>query len=388
VKDRAASARALAAMGPWLLASLLVAAPASAGPVPARSGPRPAASPAAPVGTPLPAWKVGAMEAAINGQMARLGIPGMTVAVVTGDQVRWTAGFGLADVENAVPARQETAYRIASLSKPITATAVLQLAEKRHLDLDAPVQRYVPSFPEKAWPVTPRLLLGHLGGIRHLRPEEFGSTRHYESVIDALEAFKDDPLEVEPGTRTLYSTYGFNLLGAVTEAAAGLPFLEYLQQAIFEPAGMSHTTPDNPYAIIPNRAQGYVRLASGELQNSALADTTNKIPGGGLSSTAADVAAFAAALNAGALLQPATRDRMFTRQRTRDGKRTDYGLGWRVDERRGVREVWQHGGQPRVSTFLYLQPDRHVAVVFLCNLEGVATAFPDLAREIADVAAR
>ena len=131
-----------------------------------------------------------------------------------------------------------------------------------------------------------------------------------------------------------------------------------------------------------------MRVGTGELQNSALSDTSNKIPGGGLTSTAADMAAFVAAANAGVLLQPATRDGMFTRQKTRDGKRTEYGLGWRVEERRGRREVWQNGGQPRVSTFLYLQPDRRVAVALLCNLEGVAPALGELAREIADVSTR
>ncbi len=236
-------------------------------------------------------------------------------------QLRWTGGFGLADAENAVPATAETMYRLASVSKTMTATAAMQLAERGRLDLDAPIRRYVPGFPEKPWPITTRQLLGHLGGIRHYLPnEEFDATRQYVGVLEGLDVFKDDPLVHEPGTAYLYSTYGFDLVGAVVEAASGARFLDYLRENVFRPAGMESIRDDDARVLIPHRAQGYVRLVNGELRNAAPADTSYKIPGGGLIATAADVVRFAAALENGALVKPETRTEMWTRQKTRSGQ--------------------------------------------------------------------
>ena len=129
-------------------------------------------------------------------------------------------------------------YRLGSIAKTVTATAVLQLAEKGKLDLDAPVQRYVPSFPVKPWPLTCRQLLAHLGGVRWYEGGEMESTQHYRSVTDALAMFKDDPLAFEPGTAFLYTSYGYNLLGAAVEGASGASYVEYVRRNVFAPAGM------------------------------------------------------------------------------------------------------------------------------------------------------
>ena len=322
------------------------------------------------------------VEAAVTTEMTRLGIPGLSVAVVTDGQLQWANGYGLADVENTVPAKVYTSYRIASLSKPITATAAMMLAEAGRLDLDAPVQKYVPGFPDKGGPLTSRQLLCHQSGIRHVQEAEWGSTQHYWNLVSSLDVFREDPLLFPPGTRAEYSTYGFNVLGCVVEKASEKAFLEYLREAVFAPAGMEHTRADDVYELIPNRAPGYRRLATGELVHSVLADTSNKIPGGGMCSTAPDMARFAVALMNGTLLKRETWDAMTAPQRTRDGKRTGYALGWRVATFRGRKEVWHHGGQPRVSALLYLQPEKKLALVFLANLENVYVPLTELARQL------
>jgi serine beta-lactamase-like protein LACTB, mitochondrial len=332
----------------------------------------------------LPAAQVHAIESAAAAFLAEKKVPGLSVAIVVDRQLRWTGGFGVADVENAVPATAETMYRLASVSKTMTATAAMQLVERGRLDLDAPVRRYVPSFPEKPWPITTRQLLSHLGGIRHYTPgEEFDATRQYVGVLEGLDVFKDDPLVHEPGTIYLYSTYGFSLAGAVVEAASGMRFLDYLRENIFRPAGMESIRDDDARALIPHRAQGYVRIADGELRNSAPADTSYKIPGGGLIATAADVVRFAAALESGTLLKPEARTEMWTRQKTRSGELLTYGLGWGLREWKGRHEVVHTGGQERVSTVLYLQPDRGLAVAILTNLQGAGPT--DLARTLAEI---
>jgi CubicO group peptidase (beta-lactamase class C family) len=337
----------------------------------------------------LPRAKLEAIEAAITTEMARVAIPGLSVAVGTQGSLRFANGYGLADVENGVPAKASTIYRLASVSKPITAVAVLQLAEKGALELDAPVQRYAPAFPEKQWTVTARALLGHLGGVRHYRDDEPTNTRPCASVGEGLAFFKDDPLVQEPGTKFLYSSYGYNLLGAAVEGASGHSYLDYLRENVFAPAGMTSTRADEVGPLITNRAQGYAR-AGGSIRNSDLADVSYKVPGGGLCSTAADVARFGLALAGGSLLKKETLAQMLASQKTRDGRPTAYGLGLNVNLAGGVlkrREAWHTGGQERVSTVLFLLPDDGVSVALLCNLEGVSNELVLLARRIVSIVA-
>lgn len=328
------------------------------------------------------------METAINVAMHRYGIPGLSVAVAAGGSLRLSAGYGLADVENAVPAGPLTVYRLASVSKPITAVAVMQLAAKGKLDLDAPIQRNVPAYPEKQWPITSRQLLCHQAGVRQWTEEEFRNTKHYASLGDSLDFFKTDPLVFEPGTRTLYTSLGYTLLGLAVENAAGQGYLDYLRENVFAPAEMETAGIDDVYALIPHRAAGYQKGPGGELVNSGLSDTSNRVPGGGLVADAEDVARFAAALHSGALLKKETREQMLVRQRTRDGKLTGYALGWTVGIERGRREVYHIGGQPKVSTVLYMLPDNGQSVAVLANLEAVGTPLLELARQVAEIVSR
>jgi CubicO group peptidase (beta-lactamase class C family) len=329
---------------------------------------------------------VDAIRAMIPDGMSRFGIPGLSLAVAGSGTVRFEAAFGFADVENEVRARPETVYRLASVSKPITATAVMKLAQDGRLDLDAPAWRYCPDFPEKPWPVTCRQLLCHQGGIRHYRPGEQPMTRRATSLTDGLALFRDDPLEFEPGTKVLYTTYGYTLLGCAAAVAAGRPFLPLLQQAVFEPARMTATRVEDVRELIPDRAQGYVRDGYGRLLNSALADMSYKVPGAGLCSTAPDVARFGAALLAGRLVSRETLRQMLTRQKTRDGRETGFGLGLSVGTRGGRVEAWHTGGHERVSAVLYLRPDDGLTVVILANLEKVQGEILALARRVADLA--
>ena len=166
--------------------------------------------------------KIARIDSAITAVIDRSHIPGLAIAIVVDGKIRWQNAYGLADVENAVPAETSTVFRIASVTKPLTATAAMQLAERGKLDLDAPVQKYAPSFPAKAQTITTRQLLGHLSGIRHYKAGEGERTTHYDSLATALEIFKDDALVREPGTGFTYSTFGYTLLGVAIEGASGM----------------------------------------------------------------------------------------------------------------------------------------------------------------------
>jgi serine beta-lactamase-like protein LACTB, mitochondrial len=341
----------------------------------------------------LPADKVTRIETAIGSFMSRQGIPAISVAIVVDNQIRFQRGYGMADIENFVPAKASTVYRIASTTKPLTAAAAMQLAEKGKLDLDAPVQKYVPSFPTKSFPITTRQLLAHLGGIRNYRPGEGERTNRYESLTDALSIFKDDPLDFEPGTRFSYTTFGYTLLGAVIEGASGMRYEDYMRENVYKPAGMQYTQVDDLYAIIPSRARGYTPRVygrfDGNIRNAALMDSSYKIPGGGLVSTVEDLARFAITLQNGLLIKQETFAQMSKSQKTRDGRETGYGYGWYTGVREGRQpdgSIWHGGVQPGFTADLWILPSKRFALVILTNLEGGGRlGLATLANQIADV---
>lgn len=341
-----------------------------------------AALPAAAQLTPA---RIEALERAAARHMSAELIPALSVAAATGDGPVWSAAWGFADLENFVPATPRTVFRIASIAKPFTAVAAMLLVEQGRLDLDAPVENYV-RFPRKQWTVTTRHLLSHQSGIRHYRGDDFNSTRHFEGVEEALELFARDALLHEPGTKYLYSTYGFNLAGAVVERAAGMPFEQWVRERVLEPSGITSMQPDHVHRLIPRRARGYRRSAGGIPENCSLADTSNKVPGGGWVATAEDLVRFARTLMEGRLLTQTSLDQMWTPRTLRDGKPTHYGLGWNVQNENGELIVQHSGGQQGTNTHLLLIPKRRTAIAVLANLEDAGAIH--LARELARIISR
>ena len=317
-----------------------------------------------------------AIEKAVASFMAANSVPGLSAAVVLEGEPRWSEGFGMADLENYSPATSSTLFRLGSVSKPISATAVLQLWERGKLDLDVPVQNYCPAFPPKESPITTRELLGHLGGIRHYSPDGKGdvpedSARHFSSMQEALQLFANDPLVAKPGTKFNYSTYGYTLVGCVFEGAASEKFVDYLRKNIFEPAGMAQTRDDDYFTVIPHRTRWYHKDKSGIVRNAGVLDSSYKIPGGGIISSADDMAKFEGAILGDKLLRRSTRDLMWTSQKTTDGKETGYGLGWGVMDKFGLHMLVHTGGQQGTSTAFAVVPSRDAGVVVSCNMDNV-----------------
>ncbi len=331
----------------------------------------------------LPERVAGLIEAA----RTQAGAPGMSVALVIDDKVAWEGASGLADVENQVPARPDSVYRIASISKPIAATAVMQLVERGRVSLDDPVRKYVPFFPDKGGlTLTVRHVMTHTSGIRHYKPGEMENMTRYGSIEDAAKIFEDDPLLFTPGTKYSYSTYAYNLLAAVVEAASGLSYDAYLKEHVLGPAGMTKTRLERAEEIVPNRARQYVK-AGGAVHNAHYADLSVKWAGGGVISTAGDLARFHIALDEGKLLKSDTLRQMYTPATLADGTATDYGLGWNITTSADGRTWIAHsGGATGGTTYLLRDPVRKVAAAILCNVES-APGLRKLATDIAELAA-
>jgi len=296
------------------------------------------------------------------------GVPGMSVAVAVNGEVVWTQGFGFADLEQQIPATEATLFRIGSVSKSVTAAAVGLLIEQGRLDLDAPVQQYVPTFPEKRWPITTRQLGGHISGIRHYNGDEMLGSKYYETVVEGLEIFENDTLLFEPGARYSYSSYAWNLLSAVVESAAGTPFLQYMQESVFDVIGMQETSADHNDSIIPHRTSFYERAPGGIVLNAPYVDNSYKWAGGGFIGTTADLVRFGAALTEDGFLNPETLEVLWTSQHLNDGSPTGYGIGWGVGtDYYGRRVVSHSGGSVGGTAFLMLFPDDGVVVATLAN---------------------
>ncbi len=322
----------------------------------------------------LPADQIAGIERLVSSYMADHQIPALAMAIVVDGKMAWSKAYGTADREHSVPATLATRFRTASIGKTMTATAAMTLVEQHELDLDADIRSYCPQFPVKEWTITVRQLLSHLGGIRHYGgphdKEEQTSTIHYRNIVDAMAPFKDDALLFEPGTKFLYTTYGYDVLGCVIEGAAKAPFLAYMRRAVWLPAGMKSIRDDDPSASIPHRAAGY-RLLDGKVEKAIPIDMSNRMAAGGFVTTIDDLARFIAAVLSDRLVSHETQEQMFTSATLKNGEKTGYGFGWSMELEEWHDDTWvYHGGStPGFSGIVTLMPRHRFAVAFLTNME-------------------
>ncbi len=294
-----------------------------------------------------------------------LGAPGLAIAVSIRDQLVWSEGFGYANIEKQEPAHRTTKFRIGSVSKSLASIGMARLVEDQQLDLDQQVQSYLPDFPEKEYPFTVRQLATHQSGIPHYRATDFFINRHFDSVTESLEVFEKRKLKFEPGSDFQYSTFGYVLLSAVMEQASGTPFLEYMDEAIFEPLGVKNTIADDVTMAIADRAEFY---KAGKDKPVKDFDLSYKWAGGGYLSTAEDLVRIIDGMDE--LLSASTVEELWTPVPLQSGEMNpqSYALGWRVYATKSGEEVIHHGGvSPGGRAFVATLPGRNITVAILAN---------------------
>lgn len=310
-------------------------------------------------------------------------LPGLSVAVGVGGDIVWAEGFGWANVEKRVPVTPATRFRIGHASKALTSAAVGVLMENGRLHLGDEIQRYVPAFPRKQWPVTLRQLMGHMSGVRHYEDEtDYRSSAHCERASEGLQAFVNDPLRFEPETESRYSTYGWVLVSAAVEAVANESFFAFMRTQIFKPLGMADTTVDSADEAIPDRATFYYPKYSGDPSSGPdLAETVDYscfAGAGAFLSTPSDMVRFGNALGSGKLLPSFTIRMLQTPQLLSSGAETEFGLGWRVEtvplageETRLASNASRTllGGSAQFMTF----PERGIVVAVTTNISKADT---------------
>jgi len=300
-------------------------------------------------------------------------VPGMAIGIALKGQIIYSNGIGFADLEQKLivdPAK--TKFRIASISKTLTADAIMQLVENGKLKLDDPVQNYVPSFPEKRWPLTTRLVAGHLGGIRHYRGREFLSSKYYANVSQGLVIFQSDTLLFEPGKKYSYSSYGYNLISAVIEGASGMDYLTYMKTNIFDRLKMNNTVPDYNHTIIEHRTRFYQKSENGNIENAMYVDNSYKWAGGGFLSTTEDLIKFMLAHAQPGYLLANSLSTLTRSQKTNNGEDTGYGLGWATAiDKQGHHWVGHSGGAVGGTSKMVYYPEQELVIIVLTNMSSV-----------------
>ena len=311
-------------------------------------------------------------------------VAGLAVGVVRGGSLAWFRGHGVADIESGAPVGKDTVFRIDSLTKTMTAVAVMQLWEQGLVDIDAPAGGYLRAYrlvPARASfrPVTLRHLLTHTAGVRAvrkpsdlLRPALGWGTRVGRPAPSLAGYYRGGlHVDVEPGTKWAYSNHGFATLGQIVEDVSGLPLGRYLRERVFGPLGMEHSDLVRSERVRPRLATGYT-LGSRGLK--AAADREIVPAGAGsVYSTTADMARYVAALlggganSRGAVLQSATLARMFEPHYQPDPRIPGMGLGFFRGEAGGHRTVGHDGIWNGFHAAMVLAPGEGIGVLAFAN---------------------
>jgi CubicO group peptidase (beta-lactamase class C family) len=312
---------------------------------------------------------------------------GMSVAVMEHGQLILARGYGYANVELAVPATEQSVYHICSISKHITAAAILQLAEEGKVSLDDDITQFVPNAPVQGHRVLLRHLLSHTSGMESYTSlgEEFESKARLDLPHDSVLALvRNKPFHFDPGEEWRYCNTGWYLLGLVIEKVSGQSYADYMKEHVFEPLGMTQTQYGSNEPLIHGRAQGYDR-SDGKLVNAEIMSWEVPFAGGGLCSTVLDLVKFETALNTHQLIGAKSLDLMRTPTKLSDGTRVDYGFGTRLGEFEGHRVTGHTGNGGGFQNVLAYYPDDDLMIVILSNTDaGVLTAEAMIARQILD----
>ena len=307
-----------------------------------------------------------AADALKSGQAA-----GMSIAVVRGRDTIVLKGYGKADLELDVPTPERAVYEIGSITKQFTAVAILQLQEHGKLSLDDELTKYLPSYPLQGHRLTLRRLLDHTSGIAgYTELPEFERLSVRTLPRDSLVAlFAAKPFGFAPGEAEVYNNSAYFLLGLIIEKVSGVPYETYVQQQLFERAGMQDSRYCSNSAVVARRAHGY-DFAAGQMKLAAYVDFTWPYSGGSLCSTVGDLVAWTRALHLGTLLGPSAYQELVTPGTLSDGTRLRYAKGVSVDSILGHRAIEHDGGIPGFLSELVYFPDDTLTVAVLVNTAG------------------
>lgn len=316
--------------------------------------------------------------------LARGRVAAMSIAVVRGRDTVVMKGYGLADIENEVPATAQTVYRIGSVTKQFTSVAIMQLVQQGRLSLDDEITKYVPNAPVHGRKVLVRHLLNHTSGIPSYTDvgPKFGRVMRQDLPHDSLLAVvRDDSLQFEPGSHFYYNNTGYFLLGMIIEKVTGKKYGEHLRETLFTPNGLTATVYCSESPLIRRRARGYNDSPAG-LVNTDYISMDLPYAAGSLCSTVGDLVTWTRLLHSGKLVSTASFAAMTTPVRLTSGRPMSYGFGLSVDTVGSHRRIHHGGGINGFISELAYYPDDSLTIVVLANTS------PAPSNQVADQLAR
>ena len=296
--------------------------------------------------------------------------PGAAMVVLDGGELAFLSAAGLADLEWEAPATADTSFRVGSITKPVTAIAVLRRAAAGGLDLDEPVGTYLSGLDATLGRPTLAQLLSHTSGLPdHFRlPDAPAVMRNPTTPGDIIERMRGAEPVFEPGQAWAYSNFNYVLLGRVLEVTdpQGRDYGTIIEQDIFAPLGMTDSHYDRQPRILPRRARGYDHDGE-QVLNTVTFDPSHAYAAGALMMSAADMGRLTRALMDGDLLPPAWRARAWREVAGPDGEGFGYGLGFNVGALLGERVIWHNGSINGFQAAWLMLPDSDRAVAILSN---------------------
>jgi serine beta-lactamase-like protein LACTB, mitochondrial len=306
--------------------------------------------------------------------------PSVSAAILVDGEVVWAGAVGYADLGRRAPATPQTAYRLGSSSKAVTSVAMGTLLDQGKVDLDAPVSSYVKGLSGVLAPITTRQAMSHTAGIRDYGAclcfpvIEYFNRRHYNTQRDALRPIEHSKLLFAPGTGFSYTSYGYNLSGAVIESVTGRHFPEFLATQVFTPLGMNSSRADTGTPIA--REAKFYDVVDGNYKPVFRVDNTIKIPSGGILASPADMVRLGQQMIQPTLFGTATRDLLAMPTKLKDGRvnKQSYALGWRSHEAKvrketqTTRQLHHHGTALGSISHFAVYPEERVAVSLMMNV--------------------
>lgn len=309
--------------------------------------------------------------------------PGAAVLVMKKGEVLYERGYGAAELNHYDPVLPHTNFRLASVSKQFTATAILILVEQQSLSLDSRLVDLVPEFPKYGKLISVRHLLNHTSGLRDYENLIPSTQTKQLTDEDVLQIFiKQESLYFTPGSQYRYSNGGYVLLGLIVERVTGKNFAQFLKETIFHPLGMNDTLMyDGPATTIAHRAFGHSPSGAGFKQTDQ--DITSATRGdGGVYSSVHDWMSWEKAIQQNLILTKESQDLIFTPGKLNNGSLTNYGFGWMLDSFKGLKHQYHTGSTIGFRTAVERFPEKELTVLVLVNR---ANASPwTIAREISE----
>jgi CubicO group peptidase (beta-lactamase class C family) len=295
--------------------------------------------------------------------------PGASVLVTCEGETVFAYNAGMADIEWQQPISSNTRFRLGSISKPLTAVAVLQLVEQGRIELDTQISAYVPNLPDYMRAVTVRQLLSHTSGLPDilLTPALLPLARDWVSVQQVIGMQGKTPPRFAPGEQYDYSNFNYVLIAALIEAVEETSYGDFMDEDVFSRLGLLRSSYDSRLSILPERAQGYDTSPFGELLHSENIDASHTSAAGALLSSANDLGTWASLLMSGELLQADTLAEAWTATVLPNGEATSYGLGFNIAIENSRRVIWHNGLSSGFQAAFSMYPDHGLVVIVLSN---------------------